>query len=514
MWFLVDNIVTLHVAAVCAAFAWIFGGTMPASLLPVMPWLLAFLFEAMICFPQRHARETTYEARARVWGNMKRDPLTWLVTAFIILLLIPFFNQGLCPACSYPEINFDGQSAAPPVPFLPSCIDPAEHLTVVVWFIPTLIAMLAVKHALLKRGKRLLIELLVWNGLFLSLVGFWQSATDAPGPLWQPFKTTRAYFFSTFGYPNMAGDYFTTLFGLSIGLWRWKVEEAYQAEKAKDRGSSGKESHRIFWRKHALLIPAVVFFFSAMMTLSRASILLVSLLSILYFVHTLASFLKRMPRAKRVKAVAVNLIVLVLIATAFLVFTSDAMQEKVKFRDDFLSEVDSLNMNAILERTSGRGQYHVSVAFRIWKDYPLFGCGGWGYKHLCIPKMSDAEYRTIQDIGGINVHNDYVQFLAEHGAVGLGLLVMMAVLLVWPIGRGWRALMNEVSFTKPKDQPPKPVSVFILPAPVFCILSTTVATMLHALGDCPMRSPAVLALFFVSLASIDGFMPYVKTAEN
>lgn len=526
MWFLYDNLVAIQVAAVCAAFAWIFGGTVPSALLPTVPWLLAILFEAMICFPQRHAGETTYEARARVWRRIGRDPLTWLVIVFVVMLIVPFFNKGLCPVCNYPEIAFDGKSAAAPIPLVPFCVDHEEHLTVVMWFVPALTAMLAVRHALLKRGKRVLLELIVWNGFLLSIVGMCQSATGAVGPLWQELEGTRAYFFSTFGYPNMAGDYFTTLFGLTIGLWRWKVDVAYREEAEKNGGaeSSGGESHKAFWRKHLLMIPAVFFFFSAMMTLSRAAILLSSLLAIVFFVHTLSCFLKRMQKVKRVKVVAVNLIVLVLIATVFFVFISDQTHRRIKsaggaeevveekggFREDFKRELESVDMASVLDRTSGNGQYHVRVAFSVWKDHPFFGCGGWGYKHFCIPKMTDEEFEQLQQIGGINVHNDYMQFLAEHGAVGLLLLFSFIVALVWPLGRVWRALVGAVRFTKPKDQPPKPIAIFALPAPVFCILATALATMLHALGDCPLRSPAVLTLFFVSLAAMDGFLPRLK----
>ena len=49
-------------------------------------------------------------------------------------------------------------------------------------------------------------------------------------------------------------------------------------------------------------------------------------------------------------------------------------------------------------------------------------------------------------------------------------------------------------------------------APAFCILMAAVATVIHAFGDCPLRSPAVLTLFFVSLAAVDGFLP--KIQEN
>ena len=54
---------------------------------------------------------------------------------------------------------------------------------------------------------------------------------------------------------------------------------------------------------------------------------------------------------------------------------------------------------------------------------PLFGVGGWGYRQF----VQINEYVTPQEIetmragkGMANVHNDVLQFLAEHGFVGFG----------------------------------------------------------------------------------------------
>jgi len=513
MWFLYDNIVVVLVAAVCCVLAWLFGGIVASALLPTMPWLLAILFEMMLCFPQRHSGETTFDARERVWRHLKRDPLTWVVAAFLLLLLVPFVNKGLCPCCDYPAINFDGASQAPPVPFAPYCVDRMEHLNVTLWFFSAFLAMLAVKHALLKRGKRLVLEMIVWNGLALSALGMVQQIAGAESPLWSGGWDRTAYFFSTFGYPNMGGDYFTTLFGISVAVWRWKVEAGRTHSGHGD--SKAQANHQRFWRRHLMLVPAVVFFFSAMMTLSRASIMLVTALAILYFIHAVASFLARMSRAKRVKAAAANLILLVLIATFFLVFLSnrDRMLGE-DLRSGFIREVSTLDGRGILDRMSGKGQYHVRIAFQVWKDNLLFGCGGWGYKHFCVPKMTDEDFANIQAVGGVNVHNDYLQFLAEHGLVGFSLIVAAFLMLIWPLGRVWRALVDAVRFTKPKEQPPKPIAVFALPAPVFCILAAVTATLIHSLADCPLRSPAVLTLFFVSLAAMDGFLPQLKKSDE
>ena len=101
------------------------------------------------------------------------------------------------------------------------------------------------------------------------------------------------------------------------------------------------------------------------------------------------------------------------------------------------------------------------------------------------------------------------------GIAGAALLaVAVVVLLLMPLGKVWRTMVDSIRFIPTKEQPPQPVQLFVIPAPVFCILATAVATFIHGFGDCPLRSPAVLSLFFVSLACIDGFLPRLKKRDD
>ena len=492
-------------------FAWLFGGARADYILPVMPWLTAFLLEVMLCFPQRHEGETTYEARSRVWEAMRGDPLVWVSLGLVLLLIVPFFNVGLCPVCDYPAIQA-GADPKPLIPFIPFCVNRMEHLNVVMWFVPTLTATVAAKHALLKKGKRTFLAMIVWNGLALGVVGAIQQMTEAKGPLWVEDCFQSAYFFSTFGYPNMAGDYFTTLFGLAVGLWRWQLDEstrspsmikapssapAVGAEAASvgdaehshhhhhHHSSSAPKKEGHFWQRHYYHIPAVIFFFCALDTLSRAAVMLVTGLAIIFFLHTFVCSFAKMKKAQRVRSGALSVLVLALIAICAVMFMPEDLQR----------EVNTLNTTEVLDRVTGKGQYHVRVATEIWKDNFAFGIGGWGYKHFCLQYMTDKELRQIQ-------------------MVGVGLMVTVVVLLLMPLGRVWRAMVDSIRFIPNKEQPPQPVQLFVIPAPVFCILATAVATFIHGFGDCPLRSPAVLSLFFVSLACIDGFLPRLKKRDD
>ena len=504
MSFLYNNIAVLTVVAVASAMGWLFGGARGDLLAPVAPWLFVLLVEVIICYPQRHRGETTYEARARVWRALLRSPFVWLSCGLLLLLAIPFVNSGLCTGCDAALIA-QGYDSAPPIPLLPFCVNRLDHLNVVQWFMIALPSAILVRYCLTRRGKRLAIQLLVWNGVAMAIFGFVQGALGASGPFWTESENASGNacsFFSTFGYPNMAGAYFTALFGLAMALWRDLYEQIRLEELGRDPTElSGSEAKRYgcFWRRHYFLMPAVVLFFAALNTLSRAAIILVTTTAIIYFAHTLVIILSRMRRSKRVVVGVWSLVVFGLI----IFFAAISMPDKMK------REVDTLGTVEILDRMTGKGQYHVQVATSIWKDHPLFGVGGWGYMHFCAPKMRELglSVKGIQTAGGINVHNDHLQFLAEHGLAGYGMMLALLVFLVRPVVRQWRALILESRFKKGKNLPPRPIQSFALPAAPFFILVAVSAVMIHAFGDCPLRSCAILDLVFVSLAALPGFMP-------
>ena len=502
MSFLCNNIAAITVAAVASAVAWLFGGARADLLLPVAPWLSVLLVEVLICFPQRHEGETTYDARTRVWRDLRESKIVWISLAFLVMLVIPFFNDGLCPTCDAALIA-QGANPRPPFKFLPFCVSRMDHLNVVLWFLIALPSLIAVRYCLTRSGKRLVLELIVWNGVALALLGFVQSVADAPGPFWQSLPDGRGVeFFSTFGYPNMAGDYFVTLFGLAVALWREKHEYVRRVEMDTDPTDlSGREARNYgsFWKRHYFLMPATLFFLAALNTLSRAAIILVAASMVIYFTHTLVIFLVRMKRARRVIVGVWS----VLVFAILVFFAIIAMPGKMRH------ELGTIGTRETLDRVTIHEGYHGKVAPAIWKDHPLFGVGGWGYAHFSAAKMKelDIPLQRLQMVGGTNVHNDYLQCLAELGLVGFAALAAIVVLLLWPVVGQWRALIGDMRFGKRAKQVPKPIAIFALPAPAFFILVTAAATMIHAFGDCPFRSCAVLDLYFISLAAIPGFLP-------
>lgn len=507
MRFLIRNVVVIQISLMLCVLVWVFGGLRGDLQLSYVPWLFALMFEGMICFPQRHHDETPVMARERVWEEMREDPLVWLSTAFLALLLVPFVNKGLCPQCDYPAIMM-GANPNPPVSFLPSCLDRLEHLNVFQWFAISLTAMVAVKHALLKRGKRAILEVLVWNGVALGALGFVQQSLKAPGPLWVPQVPSHAYFFSVFGYANMAGDYFTSLFILSLALWRQRVAENARSERTEEDRSGDKvvaERDR-FWRSHYLLIAAALLYYSALNTLSRSAILMATVSAILLLVHVATTSLARMHRVQRVRRGALMAVAVVVLA----IFASLFMPDK------FGSELKGTTVNEALDRVTGRSEYHSSVAMKLFKEHVLFGTGGWSYRHRCVPLLPKGVADNLKyewSTGGANVHNDYLQFMVEHGLVGFVFFVAVLLFLLIPVFRVWLAMAKSVRFGT-KQGLPFPRGFFVFPFPALAILVAALTTLIHAFADCPLRCPSVMALLLVELAAVDGFLPTLITERK
>ena len=538
------SIPVLLIFPTLAALTWIRGGTQGDLLVPTVPWLLTLVFEVLICFPQRHFGEDAVQARQRCWRRLGHDPLFFLTLLFLVVVLgIPFLNKGMCPTCDYGAILanltpsefeqmpaiLDEKAPNPPIPFAPFCVNLRQHFEVLMWFLPALVAMLAARHALLRHGKRLLVEMLVWNAAALAVFGFVERATGAKFVMmWDQAEydafvrairtaTGISYarpdpdFFATFGYPNMGGSFFMLAFALSIGVWMTHVREV-EAEPRSEKVEIARQRLLLrFIRAHYALVPAVLNFLAVLFTFCRAAIIMsLGLAGLAFFYHILRLLLARADRARQVKRAAVNFVGAVLLLVVGVVFAPDRKGFSVSSNSarTVSGELNTVTTFGLLDRVTGKNTHHSRVAMELVKKYPLFGCGGWGYKHLSLNLMEPDELRTPLAIGSANVHNDYLQFLCEHGAIGLGCLVGMFFCLVVPLFRDWGRLYRAARFLAPDNAPSSPRAIYCYPPGAFWILMGAFAVAFHAVADAPLRSGAVLSLFFVSLACADGYMPH------
>ena len=436
------------VALSVAAVAWAIGGSLSGLLFKVAPVSLACLVAATFVWPQCRPGESFAGARVRVRRSLRSDLLTWIARGLVVLLLIPLANVGLCWQCDAVRIAA-GADPAPPVAWLPSCLNRREHLPVPVWFLLALSVMLAVRHGLTSEDRRRFLDLLVWNAVLLAALGFVQRLMHAPGPLWLSIGGALPawMFFSTFGYANYAAAYFMMMLCIALALWAGDV-----AEK----------------RRFGVPVRALVLYGAAIGTLSRTAIVFATLVAVAGAVFTCVVLVRRIRAGVR-GGWGRLLVIAGAVAACAAAFALD----------DVRLEVSRLRPSAVSERLFDRIASHRRAAIAVWKDYKLFGCGGRGYMHLGLSKMTAEERRNLQMLGGAHVHNDYLQFLCEHGAVGFGLMAVLFVALLRPLWGGWWR---------------SPADVFAA-AGVFAVLS-------QGLWDCPLACPAVLMTLFGLAASV------------
>ena len=536
------SIPVLLIFPTLAALTWIRGGTHGDMLVPIVPWLLALVFEVLICFPQRHFGEDAVQARQRCWRRMGRDPVFFLTIFFLIVVLgIPFLNKGMCPTCDYatimanltpaefeqlPEI-LEEKAPNPPIPFAPFCVDIRQHFEVLMWFLPALITMLAAKHALLRHGKRMLVEMLVWNAAVLAVFGFVERSTGAKFVMMWDQAEYDAFvaavrsssgigyarpdpdFFATFGYPNMAGSFFMLAFAMSISVWMTHAREVEAEPKSSKAEVTRQRLLLRFIRAHYALVPVAINFIAVLFTFCRAAISMTLVIAVLaFFYYILRMLLARVDRARQIKRALFNFVGAAVLLLIGVVFAPDRKSDSVLAAKNVSGELGTITALGLLDRVTGKSDYQSRIAMALVKKYPVFGCGGWGYKHLSLNLMQKEDMKIQQAIGTANVHNDYLQFLCEHGAVGLGCLVGIFFCLVVPIFREWGRLYRSARFLSPDNAPSSPRAIYCFPPGTFWILIGCLAVAFHAVSDAPLRSGAVLSLFFVALACAEGYLPH------
>ncbi len=495
-WF-ARNVLLIHVLVLVVALGWIHGGTRAELLVPVVPWLALMILEWLLVFPQARNAESLADSRERVWRALVRDPLTYLTLVLGTLLAIPLFNVAAPPV--FDAAAQQWSIPAPPFKGLPYCVNPDQHAVLLLWFLPVCVAALAVKHGLLKKSKRILLEAVCWNGAALAVLGFVQLGTGTTDLLW--LTPMKSYFFSSFGYPNFAGAYFTLTAALSYGLWFQSFTEA-KGLAAVDTGMADRESTLAV--THRLLLPAAFCFVAAFASLSRAAILLSVLVFASMSLLMVLAVWSRLQTSARV----------IVLCSLFAVTVGGGASVLVLRFDSLRNEIREITLSAVVERVTGKNHYHARVARAIIGDYPYFGIGGWGYPRYQPAYLTPEEEKRMQIEGGANVHNDALQFLAEQGFVGFGLLVAIALTLGLPLL--WQAWRLGRSASAPQEastvgiiQPP---DSFLgrIPAPLIGVWAGTTATLCHAMGDLPFRSPAVLIIWMMAFACAPGWLPTLR----
>ena len=463
--------VAIHVALMVVYSAWARGGSSPVYLW-ALPWLCLGVAEMVLLLPPTRRDESPHSAVRRLVQGIFLDPVTYICLALVAFLTIQWLN-GPCELVEVASAQSGWDYEPPPYPSLPFCVEQGEAVQVLIWFLAVSTAVVAVRHAMRPSARHFILKLFVANGALLSVLGFAQILT-CPGKLYW-YRPIPVYFFSTFGYPNHGGTFFTMMTAIGIGLLL---------------RSLGNKAHR-----HDLpwLIPAVALNAAGIYgSLCRAAIILGSLLLVAGLLYGLFYLWGRLPKVKIVLAAVI--VAAIAVSAAILALVPGSPLKK---------ELDSVDFAHLASVYDGDRKELADTALEIWKDHPWTGVGGWGFRRYVGLYMPEERWDYLREQGRANVHNDALQFLCEHGMIGFGLMVALALSLLG------HALVCLPRIRRDVDEATgRPRSWFASVSPcVWASFAAIAAMAVHSTIDLPFRSITNTLVWFILLACLPGFMP-------
>jgi len=88
---------------------------------------------------------------------------------------------------------------------------------------------------------------------------------------------------------------------------------------------------------------------------------------------------------------------------------------------------------------------HYLLAYKIFKDYPVFGSGVKGFRYLCRNKIYILENN---DGCSTHPHNTYIQILASNGIIGFSLIIFAFIYILREIFLCKKKLNSQIIFDK------------------------------------------------------------------
>lgn len=401
-----------------------------------------------------------------------RDVWFWSGLLFLGFLGLQGWNAGRI-------LEFDATTRQwgylpPPHPGLPWSFVRAEAVQMLDWFLPAWVLGLVLRSPRLSRPtvKWVLRATSTGAGL-LALFGVVQYLSGTDRMYWRrPFPDG---FFATFPYTNHAAAYFLLMAAVSAGL-------AFHALFRPAAPAIRKDS----------ILPCISTFLclaGANLSLSRAGVVLSWGLVVLIAGFGLARGWRRLKPVARIHLAALLLAAGILLAILVAGLGGESIRSeftpKRRLHHSLLPGVPEVNLEL-----SDRPLLW-SAAWQVFLDDPWFGAGGWGFGHLVAHHLSPEYWNYLRSVPGrANVHNDYLQFLAEFGLVGTGLMLAGLVSLAAPLFRrgGARGSVAVLS------------------------CAGLAGVCIFALIDLPFRCPAILWTWTAVLAALPRCAGPARTA--
>lgn len=450
--------------------SWVTAGLAPLFVVPVWaaggtykPWQGSFLWLCLFawtCFFLQPDDKHLPPRRERLI-RLLRDPVFWCAILFMGFLTWQWQNSGRIRVFDFAANAFTYSAPKHPGPW---SVTPAESLEMLKWFGPVLTVLLILRHSWTRIPTTPLLWIVGVNGFLNALLSFVHQ-----GMSWEKMYTVQPFgkdVYGSFGYPNHGAVYFILLFSIAMGLLLRELL----------RESTDRETPTLAFA--ALWTP--VFFLAANLSTSRAGILGAWLVLLLSLASLVLIAWPRVHPVQRVYGLIAAGLLIGLCVTAFVLFAKPIHVRELQNA--------TVHLN-IYQEIEGRF-FQTESAWRMWRAHPWFGVGGWGYRWFASEFLPAEQLSHLLGKGKANVHNDWMQYLAEFGIVGFGLLagafLPRVIVVVKSVFR--RPTRDDSLWSNPLS---------------LCAFWGLTMLLLDSQFDIPLRSPAVfihgvLLLFLIS----------------
>ncbi len=460
--FLLTGLLPLFVAPVWAA-----GGA-------YKPWQGSFLWLCLFAWGMYFLEPTRFSGITpqRRLKAVAVDPIFWCALLLMGFLTLQFLNTGRIQIFDF--LNNRYTYSPPPHPGLPWSVNRIEALEMIRWFGVVLTVLLLLRHSWTTFDPRAFTWLVMLNGFLNAILAFIHLASG-----WEYMYNLKRFgkdVYGSFGYPNHGAVFFILLFSISMGL---ALKELLQDSSERNRATF------LF-----ALIWSPVFFIAANLSTSRAGILGSWMVLVFSLAHLAVIAWPRLHPVQLLYGMIGSLLLFGFFAAGFVIF---AQPVHLKELQAATVELD------ILEEIGGRF-FQVETAYDMWKDHPWYGVGGWGYRYFVSQYLPVEEWTLLAGKGKANVHNDWMQFLAEFGLIGFGLLAACFLPRVICLVKAF------------KLRPTNEKSLWSDPLKI-CAFWGLVMLLLISQFDIPLRSPGVFVhgIFLLFLLSPHPMSPSLWT---
>lgn len=353
-----------------------------------------------------------------------RWPAFWFSALFLLYLTIQAFNPSATVV--HGEGGWWVEKMTPPLAsWLPMSVqsdyEPMNAYRVLEWFTASFVLMWGMWAGITRRKTALiLLWALIISGTAMAMVAILQDLAEADKVLWT-LKSANQYFWGSFFYRNQGAGYLNLIL-VAIGVLYF-----YHAKKTEEAAQSGGP-HFLLFIFFALVVASVG------LALSRGGIIFAAILAVGFIS---AVVLQALISSLRIRSsIAVSLVVAVILSVGALSMIKEIDVEAIQTRfGDVGLTIDNADQD--VRALSSKATYLMA------QDRALMGWGAGSFRYIFpiyqkeIPEIFYGRYHPKNGWIGRRVyhyaHNDILQFWAEYGAIGCGLLLLTFASLIFPV---------------------------------------------------------------------------------